>query len=126
MFSTVLATWVFRLCVVTATAIRAVDWSAGVYGTPSITTLGKIIQSPQRRGDRGLPRSPSNYLVQLAAVPFVYFTKASVEPRTQPKVTSIRIAIWLVCHVETGGSQSIRLAVSETSKRTWPPVTMRS
>src|SRR5690606_5110705 len=45
----VLTTWVFRLCVVTATAIRAVGWSAGVYGTPSITTLGKIIQSLQRR-----------------------------------------------------------------------------
>src|SRR5690606_40065624 len=100
MFSTVLATWVFRLFVVTATPIRAVDCSAGVYGTPSRTTLGKIIEPPQRSGDRGLPRSPSTYLVQLAAVPFVYFTKASVEPRTQPKVTSIRIAIWLVCHIE--------------------------
>src|SRR5690606_17293568 len=114
-----LATWVFRLCVVTATAIRAVDWSAGAYGTPSITTLGKIIQFPQRRGDRGLPRSPSNYLVQLAAVPFVYFTKASVEPRTQPNVTSIRIATWFVCHIEIGVSPSIRVAVPEAFTRTW-------
>src|SRR5690606_16134939 len=100
MFSTVLATWVFRLCVVTATAIRAVDWSAGVYGPAAGPTAAIISQSPRGRGDRGLPRSPSNYLVQRAAVPFVYVPKASVEPRTQPKVTSIRILIWLVCHIQ--------------------------
>src|SRR5690606_25553106 len=42
MFSTVLATWVFRLCVVIATAIRAVDWPIGAYSRPSTTTDGTV------------------------------------------------------------------------------------